>query len=251
MNQHQLRIRLYRLKHEKSACNFPLHSECKNQCRSSILSKCIELYPEALAKVYSRNLLLNILLGSSASSIDDAVMMMEKYPAALHIKIAAVIYLHSECDYRRRCAVIAKCIELYPNSLAQISSYGYFLLHICLYNETSSIDVALMLIEKYPAALQHLNHYDYLHIHVESRGCLFTVSDTMSSCCYSQMHSSLSAMRLGKILAHHVDSYEINGAYKYKYLYKFQLALLFLVATDPEEFVDQILYEDSPHHLKS
>jgi hypothetical protein len=62
----------------------PLHIECKNQCRLSIISKCIELYPEALATENNlNNLPLHVILGNQASSVDAALMVMEAYTDGL------------------------------------------------------------------------------------------------------------------------------------------------------------------------
>jgi hypothetical protein len=37
------------LKHQDSQGKFPIHIECSSQCRSHIILKCIEIYPESLS----------------------------------------------------------------------------------------------------------------------------------------------------------------------------------------------------------
>jgi ankyrin repeat protein len=103
--------------------NYPLHIECMNQCRSSIIAKCIELYPEALAKTNVRDYLpLHYVLENNASSTDDALMMIEKYPAALQYQDKYYeLPVHIECRNKRRSSIIAKCIELYPESCDDVT----------------------------------------------------------------------------------------------------------------------------------
>jgi hypothetical protein len=100
----------------------PLHIECRNQCRSVIISKCIELYPKALAKMDEKGYQpLHLLLanGLLSSSINDSLVMIEKYPAALKLRLCfqGILPIHLECMNRCRPAIISKCIELYPESL--------------------------------------------------------------------------------------------------------------------------------------
>jgi ankyrin repeat protein len=57
--------------------NPPLHVECKMQCKPLIISKCIELYPEALSKVNKKGYLpLHLLLLKKSSSAIIAVFMI-------------------------------------------------------------------------------------------------------------------------------------------------------------------------------
>jgi hypothetical protein len=76
-------------------------------------------------------------------------------------------HLHLECNYRCRSSIIAKCIELYPESLSIADKKGYMPLHALLWNRRSSIQDALMMMETYPAALQHPNLLGYLPLHIE------------------------------------------------------------------------------------
>jgi hypothetical protein len=141
--------------------NLPLHLECQHQCRSAIIMKCIELYPEALAIENKDHALpLHLLLWNSASSTEDVFMMIEEYPAALRCEAslrfsnAKYLPLHVECTYHCRSAVIMKCIELYPEALSLANQADAMPLHLLLSNRASTIEDALMMIEKYPAALQ-------------------------------------------------------------------------------------------------
>jgi hypothetical protein len=157
------------LQHPNKYGTLPLHSECKTLCRSAIIAKCIELHPEALAKVDADGYLpLHHLLLNKLSVVDDVLMLMEKYPAALqHQKNDGDLLLHVECSNRCRSAIISKCIELYPRALAKVDMQRYLPLHQLLKNKASSIDDALMMIKMYPEALKHPDRYNWLPIHIE------------------------------------------------------------------------------------
>jgi hypothetical protein len=57
------------------------------------------------------------LLHNEVSTIDDALMMIEKYPAVLQYRNNGSAPLYSECSYRCRSSIISKCIELYTEGL--------------------------------------------------------------------------------------------------------------------------------------
>jgi ankyrin repeat protein len=146
----------------------PLHSECMNQGRSSIISKCIELYPEALGTADRQGLLpLHTLLSNELSSEEDALMLIEKYPAALQHHNDGLLPIHLECARRCRSSIISKCIELYPGGLAMAYRQVYLPLHYLLDNKSSSIDLALLVIENHPAALSHPDRDGRCPLHVE------------------------------------------------------------------------------------
>jgi hypothetical protein len=109
------------LQHRDNFGNLPLHIECLNQCRSSIISQCIELYPEALAIHVADGqgyLPLHSLIHSKSSTVKDALMMIEKYPAPLqHPNYICCLPLRIECSYQCRPSIIMRCIELYPESV--------------------------------------------------------------------------------------------------------------------------------------
>jgi hypothetical protein len=157
-----------------------IHTECAYQCRSSIILEYIELYPEILAKADDYSYLpLHVLLGNEASSIDIALMMIEKYPTALqHQNFGRWLPLHLECRHLCRSAIIARCIQLYPQALAMAEMEGDLPLHVLLWNKASSIDDALMMIEKYPAALRHRNRENDLPLHME---CMYQCRSTLIS----------------------------------------------------------------------
>jgi hypothetical protein len=159
------------LKHRDNIGNLPLHIECENQCRSSIISQCIELYPEGLAVADDGLgcLPLHWLIRSESSSAEDALMMIEKYPAALrHPSRLGYLPLHLECYCRCRLSIISRCIELYPEGLATEETLQ-LPLHLLLWNYQSTIGDTLTMIERYPAALQHRDKYGYLPLHIESK----------------------------------------------------------------------------------
>jgi hypothetical protein len=152
--------------------NLPLHVECMTQCRLAIILKCIEIYPEALAMDgLPGELPLHKLLSNQRSSIKDALMLIDQYPAALQHQSAGYRYLplHLECMIQCRSLILSKCIELYPESLAKADYDGQLPLHRLLSNKSSTIPLALMLIEKYPTALQYRDCYHYFPFHIECK----------------------------------------------------------------------------------
>jgi ankyrin repeat protein len=152
--------------------HLPLHIECMYQSRLSIISKCIELYPEALFTAdETEHLPLHILLVNEAATADQALMMIERYPAAMEHAISdGHLPLHLECVNQCRSSIISKCIELYPEALSIADLQEYLPLHRLLLNNQSSADQALMLIEKYPEALNYpYRGYFPLHMECHSR----------------------------------------------------------------------------------
>jgi ankyrin repeat protein len=166
------------LEHQ-SKVGLPLHMECRYKCRSSIISLCIELYPEALAIAGHGYLPLHLLLHNQSSSVKDALIMIEKYPAALEHQSKLGLPLHIECKHRRRSSIMSKCLELYSEALA-IAGHGYLPLHWLIRNQSSSVEDALMMIEKYPAALEHQTKEGCLPLHVE---CSYQCRSSIISQC--------------------------------------------------------------------
>jgi hypothetical protein len=148
-----------------------IHEECKRQCRSSILVKCMELYPEALSVADGEEYLpLHRILENRSSTIADALLMIEKYPAAVsHPNCYRDLLLHIECECRCRSSIISKCFELHPESLRQFDKWRDLPLHKLLANELSSIEDAIMMIEKYPASLNHYNNAYCQPLQIECR----------------------------------------------------------------------------------
>jgi ankyrin repeat protein len=164
--------------------NLPLHLECQHQCRSAIIMKCIELYPEALAIENKDGALpLHLLLWSSSSTIENVLMMIEKYPEALRIegcqpysnaKNHRYLPIDIECKNRCRSVILSRCIELYPQSLAEAREEAHLPLHLLLLHPRSSIEDALLMIEKFPEALKYKPKSfavanSYLPIHLECK----------------------------------------------------------------------------------
>jgi hypothetical protein len=169
----------------------PLHIECMVQCRSAIISKCIELYPESIAAssciptgcslTYFPNMLpLHMAMTNSWSSVDSHVplilMMIEKYPAALqHKDNNDNLPIHIECRNRCRVPIVVKCIELYPQSLKMANIWGSLPLHEHLNSCRRPSEEVLdprNLIKIYPAALKRQDKFGNLPIHFECyRGC--------------------------------------------------------------------------------
>jgi ankyrin repeat protein len=156
------------LYHPNNRGQLPLHMECQRQCRSFIISKCIELNPNALSHIdISKNLPLHFILRKHLSSVEDALMMIEKYPAALqHPNQSGELPIHVECKLRNRSSIMSKCIELYPESLSKADVVGNLPLHLLLQKDSSS-NYVLMMIGKYPAALSHSNYHGQIPLHIE------------------------------------------------------------------------------------
>jgi ankyrin repeat protein len=139
--------------------------------RSSVISKCIERYLEALTiSGWQRCLPLHHLLanGEKKSTVEDALVMIEKYPAALREQNNdGNLPLHIECNTEGRSSIISKCIELYPESLKIADEDGNSPLHLLLLHRKSweSTELLLAMIENYPAALQHCNRSKRLPLH--------------------------------------------------------------------------------------
>jgi hypothetical protein len=155
--------------HDANPAEIDIHKECWNQCRSSIILTYIDQHPESLAIASEHRWLpLHILLSNTSSSIDIALMMSEKYPAALqHRDNFGDLPLHMECYTHCRSSIISRCIELYPEALAIADGQGILPLHSLLLSKSSSVEDALLMIEKYPAALQHRDYNGYLPLHME------------------------------------------------------------------------------------
>jgi ankyrin repeat protein len=148
-----------------------MHEECRYQCRSSIILKYIELYPESLATIdKDRNLPLHCLLGNynQISTIEDALMMIDKHPAAVERENDdGFLPLHIEYCNQRRSAIIAKCIELYPESLAMPNPSGRLPWEWVLEDESIPMEQVIKMFEKYPAALHHQSKFGFLPLHIE------------------------------------------------------------------------------------
>jgi hypothetical protein len=115
------------LQHQGKLGLLPLHIECACKGRSSILSICIELYPETLAITDMEGRVpLFWLLYNQFSSTEDALMLLEKCPMANMIMKGiqlSLLPVHMEAFNRCRLSVVTKCIELNPESLDELAIY--------------------------------------------------------------------------------------------------------------------------------
>jgi ankyrin repeat protein len=127
------------------------------------------IYPEALELADDEgNLPLHCLLSNESSFMDDASMMIEKHPRAFQLRTNdGQLALHVECKNKCRSAIISKCIELYPQVLDKADAVEDLPLNFLLWNELSSMNDALKMIEKYPASVRHRDLYEELSLHVE------------------------------------------------------------------------------------
>jgi hypothetical protein len=166
------------LKHKDTRGKLPIDIECENQCRSIIISKCIELYPECLSMTEIRGFpILNGFLVNESSSVDATLVMIEAYPDALKRPYGnGWLPIHMECMKQCRSTILSRCIELCPESLAKPDSNRCIPLHHLLYNVSSSIEDALIMMDKYPDALKHPDRDGNLPIHIEcNRKCRSTI----------------------------------------------------------------------------
>jgi hypothetical protein len=155
------------LQHQNNREILPFHVECFRQWRSPIISKCIELYPESLEVSDKKGCLpLTILLWNAHAVIEDALMMIEKYPAALTRYHIGYLPIHYECIDMHRSDIISKCIE----SLSMKDKERCLPLHRILVQDSSTvIDLALLMMERYPAALKCQNEHGDLPIMIECK----------------------------------------------------------------------------------
>jgi ankyrin repeat protein len=149
----------------------PIVLECIMQCRSQVLLRCIEIYPKCL-EIASLNqfLPLHWLLANEISSANDAVMMIEAYPAALsHMSSSNNLPIHIECKCQCRHDILEVMINLFHDCLSMANDVGMLPLHLALYEDITaedSSDAILMLIERYPEAVKAAV-YERLPIHLE------------------------------------------------------------------------------------
>jgi ankyrin repeat protein len=146
-----------------------IFQEVKDQCRTSVIRKCIERHPASLGIAdQDGNLPLHWLLYNTSSSIDAVLMMIKAYPEALrHQSRYGALPIHMECSRQCRLTVLSTYIELYPSVLTIANHSGCIALHYLLNNRSSSIDAALMVIKAYPAALQKRDADRNLPLHLE------------------------------------------------------------------------------------
>jgi hypothetical protein len=190
------------LQHRDIDLDLPVHLECENQSRSIIIAKCIDLYPEALAKSNKEgDLPLHSLLKNMTSTVQDALMMIKKLPDSVkHQNNYGYLPLHIECSRQGRLSSMLKLIELYPESLAMTDRSECFPLHVLLRNKSSTVDVALMIIEKYPAALKHqkiCSHYLPIHVECDNQCRPYVISK-----CIELYPESLAIAGLGYLPLH-------------------------------------------------
>jgi ankyrin repeat protein len=100
--------------------SLPIHYACTSQCKPSVMSKLLELYPESLAVSDGQgNLPLHCVLAFIFAPTAIALMMVEKYPDAIrHRNAQRNLPIHIECSAQCRAIILSKCIELYPESLS-------------------------------------------------------------------------------------------------------------------------------------
>jgi hypothetical protein len=220
------------------------HEECRKLCRSAIISLYVELYPESLSRADDQESLpLHRLLWKEFSSIDDALMMIEKYPVAVRRSDKyECVSLHIECMNQCRSSIVWKCIELYPEALSMADEKGFLPLHMLLWNESSAIEIALMVIEEYPAALQHQIHFGELPLHLE---CFCQCRSSIISKCIELYPETLDDQVI-KIIIRKVSRANFNR-------YASVLSIIFTARPmslyDHDAYVDNDIRDD-PHYRR-
>jgi hypothetical protein len=73
------------LQHRDNCRRLPIDVECINQCRLSVISKCIELYPESLteADYETKELPLHRSLQYESASVQVALLMIEQISSSI------------------------------------------------------------------------------------------------------------------------------------------------------------------------
>jgi hypothetical protein len=142
------------LRHPDGLGRLPIHVECQNSCRSPVISECIELYPESLAVADRCDALpLQKLLSNQLSSASDALAMIEAYPVAVKRRNGfGTLPFHIEFQTQRRPSILAKCVELYPESIDQIIFFK-FIRKISQRNFSTFISVLSILFTARPMML--------------------------------------------------------------------------------------------------
>jgi hypothetical protein len=176
--------------------SLPLHMECKTQCRSDIITRCIELYPQSISIAETEGYLpLHYVISHPSSSEATTLMLIEKYPQAIEHVVDDYynndggLAIHIECKTQCRPSIIAKCIELFPEGLALVNEHDFLPLHNVFWNSSSSEVAAVMVMEKYPAALLFRDDEGNLPIHME---CKNRFSPAVISRCAELCPESLS-----------------------------------------------------------
>jgi hypothetical protein len=149
------------LQHSSRRGYLPLHIECWQQCRSSIICKCIELYPESLAHADEDEscLPLHKLLYKENSTVDQALFMMEKYPAALqHRDRTGNLPVHIECQLKRRSPILSKFAELYPEAICDWAVIS-MLRSLNTNDFETSVHALSIIFAVYPVSLYNLYPY--------------------------------------------------------------------------------------------
>jgi hypothetical protein len=152
--------------------SLPIHIECRNQCRSSVLVKCIELYPESLTVADGDGYWpLHAAIKNKSASFNAIMTLIDGHPGILRKQDNdGCLPLHIACQYTWHpmlSSIIAKLIELYPGSLAVTDRYEELPLHYVISNPSSPVEIALLLTEKYPQVLRHADRRGQLPIHIE------------------------------------------------------------------------------------
>jgi hypothetical protein len=96
-----------------------IHEECASSTiHSSMLFQYIDRYPESLTKLDKyEETPLHILLQNRKGKVEDTLAMMEKNPDVLkYANRHGHLPIHIECMNRGRSVILAKLIELYPES---------------------------------------------------------------------------------------------------------------------------------------
>jgi hypothetical protein len=107
---------------------------------------------------------LHNLLWSERKSNNVALMVIEKYPAALRHQQNKLFQLplHVECGNQCRPAIVSKCIELYPESLVMADSRGYLPFHASLDPQRSNArrasSILHLLLAAHPTAFYYPPH---------------------------------------------------------------------------------------------
>jgi hypothetical protein len=185
------------LRHQNYVGFLPLHIECGRQCRSIVISKCIELYPQSLEVGNMNGYTPLLLLIYTNKPLTQTLELIHKCTAAVRLPTSRdYLPLHFECDKLCRPTIISKLIELYPEALSMCNKSGNIPWTLALqktdcipyiYQRRKSLTI---LLSAYPSAFYHPPHDPIVNklAMMRHRTCRRMILNLFPSCLSSAAH---------------------------------------------------------------
>jgi ankyrin repeat protein len=158
--------------------NLPIHIECSHQCRSRIVERFIQYFPESLVVANKYGYLpLHEVLSLQSSPLDIALMMIDKRKRSVeHVANNGNLPLHIEVANQCRHEVIEACVKCYRHGLLQPNLAEDQPLNILLRNDRCSAESALMMMTSFLDTVKHMDKTGDSPIHTEcSKKCRYDV----------------------------------------------------------------------------